>query len=117
MPTSKPLIPAPPAAIPYRNSTISEPSRNTASATTANSMVRELEPALTALPTDCMCCTSSRECEDIQITCQAIISTAANSTDALNNSCPEPLSDSAIAPAHSATTIAPSTPSVMPPPM
>ena len=72
--------------MPNRNSTISDPSRSTANATTANSIAIELAPAFTALPMACICRLSSRPWLDIHTTCQPIINTAASSTPALKTS-------------------------------
>src|SRR3546814_3719660 len=102
--------------MPYRNSTISEPSRSTASATTASNRPIGLAPRCTALPTACICRLSSRPWLDIHSTCQPTIATAASSTLALNSSCPTPLNASARRPADHATSNAPSTPSTIPPP-
>src|SRR6185312_1185847 len=101
--------------MPSRNSTTSEPSRNTAMVTTASSMPSELVPPRTAAPSACICRPSSRPCLDIHSTCQPIIDTAANSTVALNNSWPTPLKADASRLADNATSTAPSTPSAMPP--
>src|SRR6185437_14429249 len=115
-PPMKPSLLAPPAAIPNRNSTTSDPSRNTANATTASRIAIELEPAFTESVTRCICCTISLPWLDIQVTCQPIITTAVSSTAAWNTSCPTPPSEPSMKPMHTATTIAPITPSAMPPP-
>ena len=104
----------PPAPRPNMNSTISEPSRNTASATTASSAEGGRAPLPTLPPTDFICAASSRPWCDIQIACQASISTAASSTPALKISCPTPSIALAMRSADSATSSAPSTPAATP---
>src|SRR5690348_12023006 len=115
-PARKPTLPAPPAAMPNRNSTISEPSRSTASATTASNIAIELDPDFTESVTRRICWTISLPWLDIQVTCQPIITTAVSNTAASKTSCPTPPSEPSIKPMHAATTIAPTTPRAMPPP-
>src|SRR6185437_11386226 len=115
-PPRNPSLPAPPAAMPNRNSTISEPSRSTASATTASKIAIELDPDFTESVTRCICCTISLPWLDIQVTCQPIITTAASNTAASKTSWPTPPSEPSMRPMHAATTTAPITPNAMPPP-
>ena len=98
------------AAMPYRNSTLSEPSRRTASPTTIMRIEHSRRPSLIALPTLRAFLASAAPCEDIQRLCQASMTTAMPSTVALKSSCPAPLAHSAMRPVPSATMPAPSSP-------
>ena len=66
--------------------TTSEPSRNTAIATTTASAASDLEPSTTAWPAARISAASSRPCRAIHTLCQPSISTAKPRMLALNNS-------------------------------
>src|SRR6202030_1725850 len=108
---------APPcaAATPYRNSTTSEPSRSTATATTAPSAASDFEPATTASPAARNSAAISRPWRAIQTLCQVSINTAKPRMEALKISWPLPPNSSDRPPVNTATTQAPSTPAVTPP--
>src|SRR5271166_2586092 len=102
------------AARPYMKSTISEPSRTTATAQTTPRATIERLPVRTASPTCFTCAASSRPWLAIQTLCQTSMTTATMRIEALKISCPIPASALAIAPANAATRQAPTTPAAMP---
>src|SRR6185437_10358635 len=88
---------------------------STATATTTASASRDRSPALTACPTARISCAIWRPCPAIQTLCQPSISTATIRMVALNTSCPLPDKAPEIAPANTASTAAPPTPTAIPP--
>ena len=71
---------SPPAVMPYRNRTISAPSRSTATPITTESATRLRDPSRTEAPSARISCAVLRPCADIQIVCQPSIRTASVST-------------------------------------
>ena len=98
-----------------RKSTVSEPSRSTASATTVVSTESSLAPLLTRWPASRALAASSRPCFAIHRLCHASIATATERMEALRISCPMPSASDAIASAPNATTHEPASPSAIPP--
>src|SRR5450759_3324996 len=119
MPTMPPNIiedcpPSPEAAMPSRNSTVSDPSLSTASPTMTNSAEHSLFPSRMSLPTKRALAASAAPCDDIQMLCHASISTAMPSTMALKISWPMPLASDPITSVEAATTPEPTNPASSP---
>src|SRR5512143_182256 len=104
----------PPAARPYRNSAVSEPSRRTASAIRMASADISRCPVLTAFPIDLAAAAISRPWLAIQMLCQPSISTAMPRMVALNSSWPLPSASSAMRSVRPATTREPARPAATP---
>ncbi len=102
------------AAMPYRNNTVSEPSRSTARPTMSNNTEHSLRPSRMSPPTARALAANAAPCDDIQMLCHASITTAIPSTLALNSSCPMPLAKDPITSVKAATTPAPTSPASSP---
>ncbi len=108
---------SPEIATPYRKSTVSAPSRSTATAITTSTTDISRAPLITSLPIFFAFSASSRPWMDIQMLCQASITTAMPRIEALKSSCPMPSASWPICSAPNATRIDPSRPAPNPPTM
>ena len=102
------------AAIPYRNSTLSEPSLSTARPTIRNRAEHSLRPSRISVPIELALAASALPCDDIQMLCHASINTAMPRTMALNNSCPMPSASLPITSVEAATNAEPIKPTTTP---